>query len=137
MIAEARKIQKHISSDLSNIVLVEQMIEKIGDELSLKEEYLANLFVSLTEAVKNAIVFGNNNDINKNVVLDLEYSPQHLIATISDSGNGFDYNNLPDPTSPENIQKMSGRGLFLIKNLADKVEFINNGATIKLTFNFN
>ncbi len=136
MIAEVKKTKKLIPSDLSNIVLVELLIEKIGAELHLKEENIANLFVALTEAVKNAIVFGNKNDINQNVTIDLEYSTQQLIAKISDNGNGFDYTSLPDPTAPENIEKMSGRGLFLIKNLADEVEFSNNGSTIKLVFNF-
>lgn len=136
MILEEKKIQKLIPSDLSNIVLVELLIDKIAEELSLKEEYTANLYVALTEAVKNAIVFGNREDINKNVILDIEYSPHQLVAKIKDQGQGFDYNNIPDPTEPENIEKMTGRGLFLIKNLADQVEFSDNGSLIKLVFTF-
>jgi serine/threonine-protein kinase RsbW len=136
MILEEKKVQKVISSDLSNIVLVERMIDSIAEELSLKEEYVANLYVALTEAVKNAIIFGNNEDINKNVIIDLEYSKQQLVAKIKDQGAGFDFNNIPDPTSPENIEKMTGRGLFLIKNLADNVEFLDNGSLIKLLFIF-
>jgi serine/threonine-protein kinase RsbW len=136
MILEEKKVQKVISSDLSNIVLVERMIDSLAEELSLKEEYVANLYVALTEAVKNAIVFGNNEDINKNVIIDLEYSKQQLVAKIKDQGAGFDFNNIPDPTSPENIEKMTGRGLFLIKNLADNVEFLDNGSLIKLLFVF-
>lgn len=136
MILEEKKVQKVISSDLSNIVLVERMIDSIAEELSLKEEYVANLYVALTEAVKNAIIFGNNEDINKNVIIDLEYSKQQLVAKIKDQGAGFDFNNIPDPTSPENIEKMTGRGLFLIKNLADNVEFLDNGSLIKLLFVF-
>ncbi len=137
MILEDKKLQKLIPSDLSNIVLVELLIDKIAAELSLKEEFTANIYVALTEAVKNAIVFGNKQDINKNVVIDIEYSPQQLIAKIKDQGNGFNINEIPDPTAPENIEKMTGRGLFLIKNLADEVEFLDNGSLLKLVFTFH
>ncbi len=137
MIDEIKKVKKLIPSDISNIVLVEILLDKIGNELDLKEEFRANLFVSIIEAVKNAIIYGNGNDINKNVTLDIEYSTQQLIAIVSDCGSGFDYNNLPDPTSPDNLEKITGRGLFLIKSLADKVEFLNNGSTLRLIFYFN
>jgi serine/threonine-protein kinase RsbW len=57
------------------------------------------------------------------------------LFAIKDQGIGFDYNNLPDPTAPENIEKENGRGIFLIKNLSDDVEFNNEGNLITITFN--
>jgi serine/threonine-protein kinase RsbW len=53
---------------------------------------------------------------------------------VKDCGNGFDYENLPDPTAPENLLKENGRGIFLMKNLADEVLFENNGNTVHLIF---
>jgi serine/threonine-protein kinase RsbW len=56
---------------------------------------------------------------------------------VSDEGQGFDYSSLPDPTDPANIDKPQGRGVFLMKNLADKVAFNNNGKEVVLTFVLN
>ncbi|MFZ9847489.1 MAG: ATP-binding protein, partial [Flavobacteriales bacterium] len=52
-----------------------------------------------------------------------------------DEGPGFDYDNLPDPTDPQNIEKPHGRGVFLMKNLSDKIDFIDGGSTVKIEFN--
>ena len=46
-----------------------------------------------------------------------------LRFTIQDEGTGFDYENVPDPTAPENIEKVGGRGIFLMKELSDEVSF--------------
>ena len=53
---------------------------------------------------------------------------------IEDEGGGFDFNNLPDPTSPENLEKVKGRGIFLIKNLSDKAKFKNGGRVVDMLF---
>ena len=55
-------------------------------------------------------------------------------STVFDEGNGFDFNDLPDPTSPENIEKPQGRGIFLMNHLADEVNFIENGNVVQLKF---
>lgn len=55
--------------------------------------------------------------------------------SVEDEGKGFDYNHLPDPTAPENIEKENGRGIFLMKQLADEVEFENNGTKVFIYFN--
>ena len=57
--------------------------------------------------------------------------------SVKDNGPGFDFMSVPDPTLPENIEKTSGRGLFLIKHLSDELSFANNGATIKMVFNLD
>jgi serine/threonine-protein kinase RsbW len=71
------------------------------------------------------------------VHIGFENKDKNLTFSIVDEGQGFDYNNLPDPTDPLNIDKVNGRGVFLMKHLADKVEFTGNGTEVLLSFNCN
>ena len=57
-----------------------------------------------------------------------------IILRVQDQGPGFDYQNIPDPTSPENIEKINGRGVFLMQKLSDQIEFFENGSIVQLTF---
>ena len=67
---------------------------------------------------------------------DIEYNidSQTITFTVFDEGTGFDFNDLPDPTSPENLEKPQGRGIFLMNHLADEVNFIDNGNVVQLKF---
>jgi serine/threonine-protein kinase RsbW len=56
---------------------------------------------------------------------------------VEDEGKGFDYEHLPDPTSPENIEKVGGRGIFLMKHLSDEVQFTERGKVVHLNFYTN
>ena len=91
----------------------------------------------MTEAVNNAIYHGNEGNPEKYIKIGFESGGNNIKFSIADEGNGFDYNNLPDPTDPLYIDKPNGRGVFLMKNLADQVEFNNNGQQVLLTFNLN
>jgi serine/threonine-protein kinase RsbW len=78
---------------------------------------------------------GNKYDIKKKVHLNVELKWDNFICfTIRDEGDGFDYENVPDPTTQENIEKPSGRGVYLMKKLADLALFSNNGNTVDLYF---
>jgi serine/threonine-protein kinase RsbW len=90
--------------------------------------------VAVTEAVNNAIRHGNKFDKDKNVYLSLYVEPQQLKFEIEDEGTGFNYDNLDDPTAPENLENPGGRGIFLIRHLADEVEFSKEGRCLLLTF---
>jgi serine/threonine-protein kinase RsbW len=131
-IEENKKIT--ISSKTENMVVVESLINDICEEFQISEDYYGNILVALTEAVNNAIQHGNNNNPVKHIDISFSIRPDHISFTIKDEGPGFDYQHLPDPTAPENIEKLNGRGVFLMKNLADKVEFEDNGSTVKLDF---
>lgn len=122
------------SSTTANIALVENLVDELCEQHSIKEDFYGNILIALTEAVNNAIVHGNKLEEEKQVRLSVAHEGQVLKFTIQDEGPGFDYNNLPDPTAPENIEKPNGRGVFLMKNLADRCEFLEDGTIVSLEF---
>jgi serine/threonine-protein kinase RsbW len=117
-----------------NIRIVESFIENARDKIKFNDDVYGNIMVAVTESVSNAIIHGNQNDQNKIVDLCLEADNRCISCTVHDEGRGFDADTLPDPTSPDNIFKTGGRGIFLIKNLADEVDFLSNGSTILMKF---
>jgi serine/threonine-protein kinase RsbW len=125
-----------IKSLPENLSLVEQYIEDVCTELNIGHEVFGNILITTTEAVNNAILHGNSRDVNKNVEVSYKYDTdsKRISFVVSDEGNGFDYTNVPDPTSPENVLMLGGRGVFLMKQLADFVIFSNNGNTVELEF---
>ncbi|MBI2968649.1 MAG: ATP-binding protein [Bacteroidetes bacterium] len=131
---DLKKRRIAFSSTTDNIVLVEKMIDDICSEFDLDENNYGNILVAVTEAVNNAIYHGNKLNPSKKVRVSFEPGEDKLSFTVEDEGMGFDYNNLPDPTSAENIEKPYGRGIFLIKNLSDGVTFLNSGRTVEISF---
>lgn len=124
-----------IPSDLSNLFRVENLIEKLSEILSLGDELIGNISVCLIEAVNNAITHGNGSEVTKLVILEYRIKNNSLIFSIIDEGSGFDFDEVPDPTLPENLENIKGRGIFLIKNLSDKVTFENRGSKVNIVFN--
>ncbi len=123
-----------IPSKAANIVRVEAFVESIKEEYAVSNEVFGNMLVALTEAVNNAMLHGNKEDEGKIVNVNMEKSDNIIKFYVRDTGDGFDYNNLPDPTAPENLEKTTGRGVFLMKNLSDLVVFSDNGATVEIQF---
>jgi len=132
VLAENQKIR--ISSKAENIILVERMIEDVCDLFNISEDYYGNILVSLTEAVNNAIYHGNKANPNKSIDIAFKTHPDRVSFSVKDEGPGFNYASLPDPTNPENIEKPNGRGVFLMRNLADNVTFEENGSKVILDF---
>lgn len=127
--------QVEIPSELKNLGVVEQFIDKVCESKTLSEDVYGNVLIAVTEAVNNAIIHGNCFASEKKVKVSVGEIHQQICFTISDEGKGFDYENLPDPTAPENIEKENGRGIFLIKNLADDMHFEAPGNVIHIFFN--
>lgn len=126
------------SSSLENIPLVEKFVDDLYEAFRFSQEIYGNILIATLEAVNNAIIHGNKKDPNKEVILDVELKNDNcLVIRVSDNGEGFDFNNLPDPVAPENIEKPYGRGIFLIKHLTDKCIFHNKGKTIEIHFNLD
>lgn len=124
-----------IASVPQNLNLVEKMIDDLRVEYNIPEECYGNMLVALTEAVNNSIHHGNGLDPMKYVNVSFTYSNDVFCFFISDEGKGFDYYNLADPTAPENLEKPSGRGIFLMKQLSDQLIFSENGRAIEMHFN--
>ncbi|MEL6848901.1 MAG: ATP-binding protein, partial [Bacteroidota bacterium] len=90
---------------------IEVVIDEIKADLEFKEDVYGNVMVAVTEAVNNSIVHGNQGDVSKKVYVDVEIKNQYcLIVKVRDEGVGFDPSSLADPTSPENIENIGGRG---------------------------
>ncbi len=130
-------IQIQIPSLSENIRIVESFIDNAKERFHLDDDIYGNIMIAVTESVNNAIVHGNQKASDKNVSLKLNVDENMLRFTISDEGTGFDYNDLPDPTSPENLDKPGGRGIFLMKNLCDEVHFEDEGRAVSLVFYLN
>jgi len=127
-------IKIHFPSLDENIRIVESFIDNAREKFHLNDDIYGNIMIAVTESVNNAIKHGNKNDKKKNVFLSLELSEDIIKFVIQDEGSGFDFHSLPDPTSPENIDKPSGRGIFLMKHLSDEVSFKNMGREVELSF---
>lgn len=129
---DAIKIQ--IPSLSENIRIIESFIDNAKEQYNFTDDIYGNIMIAVTESVNNAIIHGNQSDKSKNVHLSLSLEDNQVKFTIEDEGPGFDYDNLPDPTAPENIEKPGGRGIFLMKNLCDEVSFADNGKKVELSF---
>jgi serine/threonine-protein kinase RsbW len=97
-----------------------------GSRLSL------NFRVGITEALANAVLYGNAGDPRKRVRVEVSIDRSRVALRVEDEGNGFDPDAVPDPTLPENLDRSGGRGLFLIRELMDEVEFSDRGNAVRL-----
>lgn len=122
------------SSELKNINQVEQLVDKICDLKNINEDLYGNMLIAVTEAVNNAIIHGNCFQTNENVVVLVSENDHKICFTVKDNGQGFDFEHLPDPTAPENIEKEHGRGVFLIRNLSDELVYEDGGKTAMIYF---
>ena len=123
-----------LPSKPESITLLEALIEKIADKHQASEDTFANMMTCLNEIAINAIVHGNKLDESKKVIVNAEVDPKRVIWTVTDEGPGFDYDHLPDPTAMENIENLTGRGVFIVKQLADQCVFNSKGNEVELHF---
>ena len=129
-----KSIKISIPSLIENIQVIESFIDNAKEEFEINDDMYGNIMISVTECISNAIVHGSQSDSSKLVHLELQMEPGLLRCSIEDEGNGFDFNQLPDPTDPENIEKVGGRGIFLMKHLSDEVKFEEGGKKTVLSF---
>lgn len=132
---ETIKIQ--IPAISENIRMIESFIDNSKEKFHLDEDLYGNIMIAVTEAVNNAIKHGNKSNSEKNVTISLTLTDSQIKFKVEDQGPGFDYHHLPDPTAPENLEKPSGRGIFLMKHLADEVAFLDEGRAVELSFYMN
>jgi serine/threonine-protein kinase RsbW len=121
-------------SDIGNLRLVEKAIDELSIELDLSDEVYGNVLVATMEATNNAIIHGNKSDPDKEVKIEINLLEKELKVLIEDQGKGFDHMNIPDPTAPENIEKINGRGIFLMERLSDEILYLEEGRIVELKF---
>jgi serine/threonine-protein kinase RsbW len=121
-------------SEMGSLRLVEKAIDEISMELDLSDEVYGNVLVATMEATNNAIIHGNQQDPKKNVKIQILLVNKELKVHIEDQGNGFDHSTVPDPTSPENLEKINGRGIFLMERLSDEILYLEDGRIVELKF---
>ena len=124
-----------IPSKSENIVLVEKLVDDVCDLFDIQEDIYGHILVALTEAVNNGLQHGNKANPGKHIEVTFKVKDNKIFFTVKDEGPGFDHTTLPDPTDPKNIEKPTGRGIFLMKHLADAVSFEDKGAKVILEFN--
>ncbi|NQV76427.1 MAG: ATP-binding protein [Bacteroidetes bacterium] len=121
-----------LPSSINSITLLENFIDELSVKYGFSDKIYANVLTCLSEAVINGIVHGNGRRPEKKVYINLEViEKKRLIFTICDEGQGFDLNSLPDTRATENL---SGRGVFIIKKLADQCIFSLKGNELELHF---
>ena len=128
---DGERIEITISSRFENIELVQVIAEHLCENAGLDEDGSHWIGMAVREAVANAIKHGNKLDVGKKVNATFELNGYDLAITISDEGEGFDPEKVSDPLNPQNLMKTSGRGIFYMKSLMDRVEyrFGTNGGT--------
>jgi len=125
-----------INSDVENLKIVETVVDTLSKKLGIPDEVYGKILISTVEAVNNAILHGNKGDSRKMVKVDFTADGNFFNVTVTDEGEGFEYSNLPDPTDPKNIENLHGRGVFLMRNLADEIEFNDSGNEVKMQFRY-
>lgn len=130
-----KQIELIISSELGNILKVEGFLEQIMSEFDVEDRDRAKVALSVVEAVNNSILYGNKLNPAKKVELKAEKDGDKLTVTVRDEGEGFEYWKIPDPTTPANIMKIAGRGLYLMMTLTDDLLFHQNGKEVIMMFN--
>jgi len=123
-----------IASDFNEIGKVETLIDDVCANLSVNEDYYGNVLIAVTEAVNNAIQHGNKLKTDLTVDLSVGDKETDFCFNVKDEGLGFDFDNLPDPTAPENIEKVDGRGIYLMRSLAEDVVYDNGGRSVNIYF---
>ena len=115
-------------------------IRKVAEELvrhyrklDVSEEKTCALRLALDEAVSNAVKHGHYDNRAREIRIDCEWTPQEIRLIVADEGEGFEREHVPDPTTRDNLQKESGRGLYIISSIMSEVSFNEAGNEIRMT----
>lgn len=126
-----------IASELKELNNLRIFLNQIFAETNLNRGYFNRVLLGLSEAVSNSIIHGNKYDCSKRVFINFLYKKKKFIITVIDEGSGFSFDCIEDPSLPENRKKENGRGLFLIRHIADEVHFYDGGKKIQILYSFD
>ena len=135
---QADVLELSIPSTYDAMEQVAGLIEEAGVRIGISADEEVDLMISVMEAVNNAIQHGNKEDTSKQVHIRIKTRPSHLVCEIRDEGEGFDLTAVPDPIREENLLNPSGRGILMMCEFMDDVEFLmdENGHFVKMSKRF-
>jgi len=119
---------------MSNLRIIENAIDEMTGAIGINQDNYGKILVATLEAVNNAIKHGNKDNPQKLVDIEIEYENDEIRISVTDEGEGFDPAVIPDPTMPENIEELSGRGVFLMTKLSDSIKFNEKGNCVTMSF---
>jgi serine/threonine-protein kinase RsbW len=123
-----------IESSVGNLRIVENAIDEATTVIGISQDNYGKILVSTMEAVNNAILHGNHSNPEKMVDIEIYFKSNELTISVTDEGPGFRPETVPDPTTPENIEALNGRGIYLMSHLADKIQYTEKGNSVTMTF---
>ena len=127
-----------ISSTMENLAAVEKFVEEICDQHLLSTTYFGTISLAVVEAAKNAILHGNKQNPQKEVTISFENKINGLSFVIEDQGEGFDVETVPNPLEiEETLYPEAGKGIYLIRSLADKVAYRAEGKRVEMLFDIS
>ena len=126
------KIEFEIPSVISLMHTILDYLMKRVEKNGVVNSEDSNLFIALDEAFVNAVKHGNKFDATKCVRISAEVSAKEARFTVEDEGEGFNVNEIPDPTDAENLFKTSGRGVLIIHNVMDEVRYNERGNRLEM-----
>jgi serine/threonine-protein kinase RsbW len=128
-------LEEHITipNDIKYVREISSKILKKLESRNISESTLFDIRLCVEETVRNAMQHGNRHGKKSKVKISYNIGPDKFVIDVQDEGPGFDPGRLPDPTHDDNIMKGSGRGVYLVRHLMDKVEFNDKGNRVKLT----
>jgi serine/threonine-protein kinase RsbW len=127
-----------LDSTMAGMSAVEKFVEEICDTYYIFNSYYGNILLAVEEAFNNAVIHGNKKDKDKKVILSFRSVDNGLVFTIEDEGKGFNYHSVPNPLDvEESLLGSTGKGIFLISSVADKVEYNERGNRVSITFNIS
>ena len=129
--------RRHVTlpSDLAAAREFQSQLDAVLAASAFKEAELFSIRMAIEEAVVNAIKHGNQMDPAKTVQISYTLTPTRFDIRISDQGEGFAPDDVPDPTDPDNLERPCGRGLFLMRHYMHEVEYIDGGRTVVMARN--
>lgn len=129
------KIELNLPSLLESVDKAASEAEVFARQNGFGDEALFAIDMAVREAVANAVKHGNKLDETKQVVIGFNNLNKGLEITVRDFGEGFEVDEIPDPTNPENLLKANGRGVLFMRTFMEEVEWINHangGMVVKM-----
>ena len=114
-------VERSLDSTLASVDHAEEIAVGVAQRAGFEEDDLLKIGMAVRESMVNAVVHGNRYNANKKVSFSVVKNPQRLTVRVADEGEGFDYEDVPDPLAPENLLRSSGRGIFLMRSFMDEL----------------